>query len=95
MSRDKNKHLRLAGRPADYQKLGIDPVEVARAPLIKRPIAKISGFDGAYHRFTGQVTIEKFEKDMHVEIFNDNAILPLMHFGKARTPAPRSKQTSS
>ena len=30
MSRDHNSHLRLAGRPADYQKLGIDPVEVAQ-----------------------------------------------------------------
>jgi hypothetical protein len=30
MFRDKNSHLRLAGRPADYQKLGIDPVEVAQ-----------------------------------------------------------------
>src|ERR1700730_11050981 len=30
MSRDKNSRLRLAGRPADYQKLGIDPVEVAQ-----------------------------------------------------------------
>jgi hypothetical protein len=30
MSRDKNSHLRLADRPADYQKLGIDPVEVAQ-----------------------------------------------------------------
>ncbi len=30
MSRDKNSHLRLAGRPADYRKLGIDPVEVAQ-----------------------------------------------------------------
>ena len=30
MSRDENGHLRLAGRPADYQKLGIDPVEVAQ-----------------------------------------------------------------
>src|SRR5260221_12273824 len=30
MSHDKNSHLRLAGRPADYQKLGIDPVEVAQ-----------------------------------------------------------------
>src|ERR1700721_2413188 len=29
MSRDKNGHLRLAGMPADYQKLGIDPVEAA------------------------------------------------------------------
>src|SRR5258708_16194244 len=30
MSRDKNSHLRIADRPADYHKLGIDPVEVAR-----------------------------------------------------------------
>ncbi len=30
MSRDKNSRLRLAGRPANYQKLGIDPVEVAQ-----------------------------------------------------------------
>jgi hypothetical protein len=30
MSRDKNDHLRLADRPADYQNLGIDPVEVAQ-----------------------------------------------------------------
>jgi hypothetical protein len=30
MSRDKNGHLRLAGQPADYQKLGIDPVKVAQ-----------------------------------------------------------------
>src|SRR4030088_2603138 len=30
MSRDKNIHLRLAGRPADYQKLRIDPLEVAQ-----------------------------------------------------------------
>jgi hypothetical protein len=30
MSRYKNSHLRLAGRAADYQNLGIDPVEVAQ-----------------------------------------------------------------
>ncbi len=30
MSRDKNTHLRSAGRPADYRRLGIDPVEVAQ-----------------------------------------------------------------
>ena len=29
MFRDKNSHLRLAGQPADYQKLAVDPVEVA------------------------------------------------------------------
>jgi hypothetical protein len=30
MSRDKNSHLLFAGWPASYQKLGIDPVEVAQ-----------------------------------------------------------------
>jgi hypothetical protein len=30
MSRDKNSHPRLAHQPADYQKLGIDPVKVAQ-----------------------------------------------------------------
>jgi hypothetical protein len=28
ISRDENNHLRLASQPADYQKLGIDPLEV-------------------------------------------------------------------
>ncbi len=142
MSRDKNSHLRLAGRPADYQKLGIDPVEVAqfedgqrigtekgryewwyfdahlddgatvvvvfwtkpnmspnrplggkscspgsrRCRRVWRMSGKIVGFDGAYHRFTGKVTIEKFEKDVRVEIFDDHAIWELMYLGKARSP---------
>ncbi|HWX27149.1 MAG TPA: hypothetical protein VNZ53_06895 [Steroidobacteraceae bacterium] len=30
MSRDKNRYLRLAGQPADYQKLGIDPAAGAQ-----------------------------------------------------------------
>src|SRR5208282_6729256 len=30
MSGDNNSHLRLAGRPADYRKLGLQPVEVAQ-----------------------------------------------------------------
>ena len=53
--------------------------------LIKRLLAKIIGFDGAYHRFTGKVTIEKFEKDVRVEIFDDHAIWELMYFGKTRS----------
>jgi hypothetical protein len=57
-----------------------------RAPFIRRLIAKIVGFGGAYHRFTGKVRIEKFEKDVHVEIFDDHAIWELMYFGKARSP---------
>jgi hypothetical protein len=51
-------------------------------------------FDGAYHRFTGKVTIEftgkvtieKFEKDLRVEIFDDHAIGELMYLGRALSP---------
>ena len=45
-----------------------------------------TGFDGAYHRFTGKVTIEKFEEDLRVEIFDDHAIWELMYLGKAGSP---------
>jgi hypothetical protein len=55
-----------------------------RAPLLKRIIARLIGFDGAYHRFTGQVTVEKFEQGTRVERFKDRAIWELMYFGKAR-----------
>jgi len=36
-------------------------------PLLKRIAARLMGFDGAYHRFTGKVTIEKFERSLRVE----------------------------
>ena len=58
-----------------------------RAPLLKRIIARLIGFDGAYHRFTGKVTIEKFEGSVSVERFDDRAIWELMYFGKARPSA--------
>jgi hypothetical protein len=45
------------------------------------------GFDGAYHRFTGKVTIEKSEGNARTEIFEDHAIWELMYFGKARPQA--------
>jgi hypothetical protein len=41
-------------------------------PLLKRAVAQMIGFDGAYHRFTGKVAIEKFEKGL--ERFDDRAI---------------------
>jgi hypothetical protein len=47
MSRDKNRHLRLAGQPTDYQKLGIDPVEVVRSYNVFAP---------ARHPPAGEVT---------------------------------------
>jgi hypothetical protein len=50
-------------------------------------VARLIGFDGAYHRFTGKVTIEKFEGGVRVERFDDRAIWELMYFGKARPSA--------
>jgi hypothetical protein len=58
-----------------------------RMPLLKRIVARLIGFDGAYHRFTGKVTIEKFEGSASVERFEDLAIWELMYFGKARLSA--------
>src|SRR6267154_2514310 len=45
-----------------------------RAPLLKRIIARLMGFDGAYQRFTGKVTMERFERGVRVEHFKDRAI---------------------
>jgi hypothetical protein len=67
---------------------------IDRMPFLNRLIAKIIRFDGAYHRFTGKVTIEKFENDVRVEVFDDDhAIWELMYFGKTRLPqtSTRSK----
>jgi hypothetical protein len=55
--------------------------------LLKRIAARLIGLDGAYHRFTGKVTIVKFERSLRVERFDDRAIWDLMHFGKARPQA--------
>jgi len=55
-----------------------------RAPLLKRIIARLVGFDGAYHRFSGKVTVERFQRGVRVENFSGRAIWELMYFGKAR-----------
>jgi hypothetical protein len=58
-----------------------------RMPFIKRLIAKTIDFDGAYHRFTGKVMIEKFEREVRVEVFDNQAIWELMYFGRALASA--------
>src|SRR5882672_10809453 len=58
-----------------------------RMPLLKRIVARLIGFDGAYHRFTGKVTVDKLERGVLVERFDGRAIWELMYFGKAR-PGP-------
>jgi hypothetical protein len=55
-----------------------------RAPLLKQIIARLIGFDGAYHRFAGKATIERFEGDARVERFDGHAIWELMYFGRSR-----------
>ena len=45
----------------ERQKTILQAILTERAPLLKRIIARLVGFDGAYHRFIGKVTIEKFE----------------------------------
>ena len=72
----------------ERRKTILQAVFADRAPFIKRVIAKIVGFDGAYHRFTGRVTIEKFERNLRVETFDDHAIWELMYFGQSLSPKP-------
>jgi hypothetical protein len=45
-----------------------------RMPLLKRIVARLIGIDGAYHRFTGKATIEKCERGVRVERFDDRPI---------------------
>jgi hypothetical protein len=78
----------------DRRKTILQVIFADRMPFIKRLIAKIVGFDGAYHRFTGKVTIEKIEKDVRVEAFGAEAIWELMYFGKARSPADDQSRTT-
>jgi len=56
----------------------------------KRFIALVSGFDGAYLRFTGAVTVERLEGEAVVEaVTEDAAVWELMYFGKAPEPDTR------
>ncbi len=64
--------------------------DLARARMIdsvkgvKRIVAMIARFDGAYLRFTGDCRVERFRGDTLVEEFGQPAIWELMYFGHAR-----------
>lgn len=50
---------------------------------IKKILAKLSGFDGAYLRFTGVITVSKYVDNQLVdEAVNPDGIWELMYFGK-------------
>jgi len=68
----------------EREKTILQAILTDRATLLKRIIARLIGFDGAYHRFTGRVTLERFERGVRVEHFEDRSIWELMYFGKTR-----------
>jgi len=50
----------------------------------KGALAKLAGFDGAYMRFTGVVTVERFDGDKKIETVKEkSAVWELMYFGHA------------
>jgi Hydroxyneurosporene synthase (CrtC). len=55
---------------------------INQLPEEARPIIESTGFDGAYIRFTGDVTLEKYENGVLVETASDNALWEMMYFGK-------------
>jgi hypothetical protein len=69
------------------EKTIVDDFLAEHLPWLKRTIAKLAGFDGAYLRFTGNVTLEHFVNDQSVEKIQDDAIWELMYFGHAQPPA--------
>ncbi|MCW3090831.1 MAG: hypothetical protein JWP81_1900 [Ferruginibacter sp.] len=51
---------------------------------VKALLVKLVGFDGAYMRFTGEVTIERFEGDKITDTVKEkSAVWELMYFGHA------------
>ena len=55
-------------------------IESVKGP--KRVLAQIAGFDGAYMRFTGRVTVERTGSDLVPETVTAPALWELMYFGK-------------
>jgi hypothetical protein len=76
--------------PKRYRISFLRKKDLMRAPLIDglpgftRFLARLAGFDGAYLRFTGDVTVEAFEGDARVDAqTNSTAVWELMYLGHA------------
>ncbi|MDT9688599.1 hypothetical protein Q5762_09580 [Streptomyces sp. P9(2023)] len=50
----------------------------------KKVAAKLTGFDGAYLRFAGELRVERYQGEELMETHTDEALWELMYFGKAR-----------
>jgi len=55
-----------------------------RVPFLRRIIARLIGFDGAYHCFASKVTIERLGGDAKVDRFDGRAVWDPMYFGRSR-----------
>jgi hypothetical protein len=77
----------------EREKTILQAILTDRAPFLKRIIARLIGFDGAYHRFAGKVTIERLEADARVERFDGHAIWELMYFGRTRREGEASQDS--
>ena len=51
---------------------------------LKKAVARLARFDGAYLRFAGELRIEHYKGEELVESHFDDALWELMYFGKAR-----------
>jgi CrtC N-terminal lipocalin domain len=51
---------------------------------LKKAIATLARFDGAYLRFAGELRIERYQGEQLVESYTDDALWELMYFGRAR-----------
>jgi hypothetical protein len=64
------------------------------APWWKRLAAKLAGINPAYLRFTGQVTLQRFDGAEAVETIEQEALWELMYFGRPRrSPSGTARAT--
>ena len=79
----------------EREKTILQAILTDRAPFLKRIIARLIGFDGAYHRFAGKVTIERLEGDAAVEQFRWPRDLGADVFRQVQTSRCRAPKLAS
>jgi hypothetical protein len=57
---------------------------IATIPGIRRRLARLTGFDGKFLRFTGALALERYEGERLVATAHDEAIWELMYLGPVR-----------
>lgn len=57
---------------------------IEQAKGIKRVLGRMVGFDGAYHRFVGDVQLDHYQNDRLVETVNDQGLWEMNYLSKTR-----------